>query len=1037
VVDNAADLVQENASEGVDTVQARISYALTTNVENLTLLGIAAINATGNALNNTLFGNSGANTLDGGAGSDTLQGGLGNDQYVVDNAGDRVIELAGEGYDTVTVNAVADYTLTANVESLVLGLGAINASGNTLNNILRGNASANTLDGKAGADLMFGGAGDDLYIVDDAFDVVVENSNEGLDTVRSSVSYALSANVEFLALTGTANIDASGNGGANTLTGNAGNNRLDGGAGADAMLGGLGNDTYVVDDASDTVVEAANEGVDRVQSSISYALTSNVEELELTGLGNTNATGNGLANTLIGNAGNNTLDGGLGADSMSGGLGDDGYVVDNVGDLVLELSGAGFDRVSATIDYVLPQHVEQLTLGGTAIRGTGNNLDNFLFGNQLANVLDGGLGADQMSGGLGDDRYVVDHIGDTVVEALSAGIDTVVASVNYTLADNVENLVLSGNLNTNGIGNALANVLVGNGADNNLDGGAGNDVLAGGQGNDTLVGGSGDDLYLYNQGEGHDVITDASGIDTLKFGAGITLDSLAARTVMVNGQSKLIVSILGADGQETSDGVEWLLGAGGVSPIERFEFASGQVATLAQISVAPRSQAGTIGNDTLMGDRNDDTISGGIGNDTIYGRAGNDILNGDIGDDKLFGEGGNDSLYGGDNSDQLWGGAGNDLLDGGNGIDTLMGGTGDDKMYGGNDNDLLDGGVGADIMYGDNGADELYGGAGNDRLDGGNESDLLAGGAGDDNILGGNGADVIVAGVGNDTINSDNDSDFIDAGDGNDVIASGSAADFIAGGRGDDTIDAGLDQDVIAFNRGDGADTVLTSSLQRDTLSLGGGIKYADMSLSKVGNNLVLNLGQGDSITFKDWYFDTTRRNITTLQVITAATGGDFSASSTDRMKNRGVVNFNFETLVNRFDQVRATNPTQTAWPLAADLNTYYVSGSNTQALGGDLAYRYATTGSYGDLNLATIRTRLSGFGGATQQTITASTTVNPWVALQAGISLIADQTVGLPSPITIVPAPTQDELIFAAITVSGRVPSWRGGPSPAQSVLT
>jgi hypothetical protein len=180
-------------------------------------------------------------------------------------------------------------------------------------------------------------------------------------------------------------------------------------------------------------------------------------------------------------------------------------------------------------------------------------------------------------------------------------------------------------------------------------------------------------------------------------------------------------------------------------------------------------------------------------------------------------------------------------------------------------------------------------------------------------------------------------------------------------------------------------------------------------------------------MTFKDWYLDTTRRNVTTLQVVTAATGGDFSAGSTDRMKNKGAVNFNFEALVNKFDQVRAASPTLTSWPLATQLDAFYSSGSNTQALGGNLAYRYATTGSYGDLGWAGVRAAMQGLNGTTQQTITASTTVNPWVALQAGISLITDQTVGLPSPITTTAAPTSDELFFAAVGASGRPTSWRG----------
>src|SRR5439155_7545744 len=118
-------------------------------------------------------------------------------------------------------------------------------------------------------------------------------------------------------------------------------------------------------------------------------------------------------------------------------------------------------------------NVEQLTLTGTVIEGTGNALDNLLFGSDQANILDGAAGADQMAGGTGEDRYIVDNAADQVVEAADAGND-------------VENLNLTASDALSGTGNELANVLVGNSAANTLSAGDGNDVLAGGQGADTL-----------------------------------------------------------------------------------------------------------------------------------------------------------------------------------------------------------------------------------------------------------------------------------------------------------------------------------------------------------------------------------------------------------------------------------------------------------------------------------------------------------------------------------------------------------------------
>ena len=212
-----------------------------------------------------------------------MAGGAGDDTYVVDATGDVVTERCDEGTDLS--RAASPTRLSANVENLTLtGAAAINGTGNALNNTLTGNAGDNVLDGGAGDDTMVGGAGNDTYVVDSAGDVVTETSTtEGTDTVQSSISYTLGANVENLTLTGTGNINATGNALANTLTGNAGDNVLDGGTGNDTMIGGAGNDTYVVDATGDVVTEASGEGTDLIQSSVTYTLGANVENLTLTG----------------------------------------------------------------------------------------------------------------------------------------------------------------------------------------------------------------------------------------------------------------------------------------------------------------------------------------------------------------------------------------------------------------------------------------------------------------------------------------------------------------------------------------------------------------------------------------------------------------------------------------------------------------------------------------------------------------------------------------------------------------------------------
>ncbi|WP_338846098.1 calcium-binding protein [Massilia sp. W12] len=342
IVDNLADVVTEDVAQGYDTVQASVTFTLPENLENLSLTGGAAINATGNAAANVLVGNAAVNTLiagagndtlDGGAGADKLLGGSGDDVYIRDNTADVITENANEGVDMV--KTALTYTLLANLENLQLtGNAAINGTGNELNNLIIGNQANNVLDGLFGEDTMSGGLGNDTYTVDNLADVLIENFNEGLDTVKVGLSYTLGANLENLQLTGSAAINATGNAANNALTGNAGANVLDGDAGADTMAGGAGNDIYIVDNSADVVSEAANAGTDLVKASVSFTLASNVENLSLTGTAAVNATGNASNNVLLGNSAANTLNGNAGADSMSGGAGDDVYVVDNIADLL-------------------------------------------------------------------------------------------------------------------------------------------------------------------------------------------------------------------------------------------------------------------------------------------------------------------------------------------------------------------------------------------------------------------------------------------------------------------------------------------------------------------------------------------------------------------------------------------------------------------------------------------------------------------------------------------------------------------------------
>ncbi len=476
------------------------SATLVSGVANATLLGVGDLNLTGHAGNNVLTGNKGDNTLSGaagndrllggagadflsaGSGMDTMFGGTGNDTYATDG-GDAISENANEGIDTV--QSSASFTLGAHLENLVLtGTLSIDAIGNVLANRLTGNDGRNSLAGTGGSDTLIGGDGDDIYITDGG-DTIIENPNEGNDTVQSSVSYTLGANLENLTLTGSAAINGKGNTAANVLIGNSAANALSGAGGADTLIGGGGNDIYTID-GGDTVTENANQGIDTVQSSASFTLGPNLENLTLTGSAVINGTGNTLANRLTGNTAANTLNGAGGADTMLGGAGDDLYISDG-SDTVTENANQGTDTVQASANFTLGANIEHLTLtGSAAISGKGNTGANRLTGNGADNALSGAGGADTLLGGAGNDIYTIDG-GDTVIENANEGTDTVQSSATFTLGANLERLSLTGSANINGTGNAQANTINGNTAANTLDGAAGNDTLTGGAGSDTFV----------------------------------------------------------------------------------------------------------------------------------------------------------------------------------------------------------------------------------------------------------------------------------------------------------------------------------------------------------------------------------------------------------------------------------------------------------------------------------------------------------------------------------------------------------------------
>ncbi len=259
--------------------------------------------------------------------------------------------------------------------------------------------------------------------------------------------------------------------------------------------------------------------------------------------------------TIYGDDDNDVLIGGLGADTMLGGPGNDFYSVEDVFDVVIEVSGEGFDEVFAFVDYELPPEVEKLILGleGGPFDGTGNVLDNEIVGSEDHNVLEGragddsirgrggndtlrgesgsdvllggqgddalhgGPGLDTLRGGPGDDLFIVDD-DDVVEETAFGGNDAVSSKISYSLPPFVEFLFLAeGAGSIDGTGNGLDNYIIGNSEPNSLLGGDGDDILLGGAGPDFLVGGDGADVLI--SGAGADLVTGNVDFDLVVDGA--------------------------------------------------------------------------------------------------------------------------------------------------------------------------------------------------------------------------------------------------------------------------------------------------------------------------------------------------------------------------------------------------------------------------------------------------------------------------------------------------------------------------------------
>jgi Ca2+-binding RTX toxin-like protein len=623
-------------------------------------------------------------------------------------------------------------------------------------------------------------------------------------------------------------------------------------------------------------------------------------ENAITGAGNDRITGNELANrleagsgndvinglagadSLIGGAGDDSLDGGTDADEMAGGAGNDTYVVDDLGDLVVETSAVGIDLVrTALATYVLNDWVENLVYtGSSAWSGTGNNLSNSLqggagndtldgqagadrlFGGAGDDYLDGGAGNDQMTGGTGNDVYIVDSASDVLVEAASGGTDTVrVSAASYTLSAYVDNLEFTGTGAFKGVGSADANRMTGGTGADVLDGAAGNDSLYGGEGADSLVGGIGNDLL---DGEvGADRMSGGVGNDTYYVDdAGDVVTELVSAGTDTVFTTLLSYALTAHVDNLTFNGSEDFTGTGN---------------TLANTLI------GGAGNDALSGLDGNDWLDGGAGSDSMTGGAGNDTYIVDsAGDDVVETSAvGTDTVrtslerytltawvealvYTGSSP---WTGIGNTLAN------SIVGGAGADEIYGDAGNDTLNGGGGENQLYGEAGDDRLIGGAVSDTLDGGTGNDQMTGGAGNDTYIvdsakdviteavtggvdlvrvsassytlsayvdnleyvgtgafkgigsadanrmtGGAGADVLDGAAGNDRLYGGLGNDSLVGGIGNDLLDGEGGADTMAGGVGNDSYYVDNAGDVVTELVSAGTDTVFITTLSAYTL---------------------------------------------------------------------------------------------------------------------------------------------------------------------------------------------------------------------------
>jgi Ca2+-binding RTX toxin-like protein len=667
VINNAADAIQNASSTSANSVLTSVSYTLPTNVNALTLIGPSNIAGTGNAASDTLTGGEGNDTLYAGSAADTLIGGTGSTTFVVNATGDVVQD--GSSVASNTLQTSVSYTLPTDVNSLVLtGTAALTGTANSAND---------TLTSNSGVDTLVGGAGNDTFVVNNASDVVQDTSTTANNSILTALTYALPTNVNDLVLTGTAAVTGTANGGTDTLTSNTG---------VDTLVGGAGNDTFVLNNASDVVQDASSTASNAIDSSVSYALPTNVNALTLTGSGSLTATGNAANDVITANAGSDTLLAGTGTDTLIGGAGNDTFVVDSTSDVVQDTTVGANSTISSSVNFTLPTNVNALLLTGTGnLVGTANSGSDTLTSNS---------GVDTLVAGSGADVIVVNNAADVIQNARAT--DTIESSFSYTLPASAGGLILTGTGNISATGNASSDTLVG---------GAGSDTLTAGTGVATMVGGAGNTTFVVNSAS--DVVEDTV------VGTTNTL------------QSSVSYSLPAGVDSLTLTGAASLTGTG-----------NGDTANVLTANS---------GNDVLNGTATFTTIYGGSGTDTlnagpyfnvIYAGSGGTVGAPTYVQGAASGTSFNtqSTIYGGsgNETDWLFGGPGTDVIYAGGGLDTsVSGGTGQDTIYGGSGN--------GQTLFVTSPGDVVYAGSGGTSSS--NETTIYtnATGGGDNTIYGGSG----------------------------------------------------------------------------------------------------------------------------------------------------------------------------------------------------------------------------------------------------------------------------------------------------------